>query len=76
MSDKNQMYRVSCPICRKHIIESSETDSKIKCDCGARFAIWIHDNVICIQELGALEARRAFQESKIKKYSALFQLEN
>ena len=40
------MYKVSCPICKRQIVESSESDSVMKCNCGANYRIWIHKDML------------------------------
>ena len=72
MSLKRIMYKISCPLCKMQIIESSETDSKLKCVCGASYDIWIHEDIICIRQNGVSEEQKAVQTSKAKKYSEFF----
>ena len=68
-------YTVSCPVCKRQIIESSETDSILKCGCGAKFSIWIHEDMICIQQMDVPEDRKAVQASRLKKYAELFRMD-
>ncbi len=70
--NKTGMYTVSCPICKRQIIESSETDSILKCACGAKFNIWIHEDMICIQQKDAPTEYKAVQASRRRKYAELF----
>lgn len=67
------MYKVSCPICKRQIVESSESDSVMKCNCGANYRIWIHKDMICIQQIGVAEERKMVQASRLKKYASLFE---
>ena len=76
MVDKISMYKVSCPICKKQMIESAESDSVIKCSCGASYNIWIHKDMICIQQIGVTEDRKMVQASRRRKYASLFEMEN
>ena len=73
MKNKTIMYAVSCPICKRHMLESAESDSVIKCSCGASFNIWIHEDMICIQQIGVTEERKMVQTSRLKKYASLFE---
>lgn len=62
-------YNISCPLCRRHLIKSSESDSEVKCNCGAAYNIWIHDGMICISQLDVEEEQRAVQVTRLKKYA-------
>ena len=67
------MYKVYCPICKRQLIESSESDSVIKCVCGASYNIWIHKDMICIRQMGVAEERKNVQTVRLKNYASLFE---
>ena len=68
-------YSIFCPVCTRHLIKSSESDSEVKCCCGAVYNIWIHDGLICINQMNVKPDRKAEKVKRLKLYEELLEAE-
>ena len=67
--NESSKYNISCPLCRRLLIKSSESDSELRCGCGATYNIWVHNGMICISQVDVLQRQGAVQVSRLKKYA-------
>lgn len=71
MKKDSQRFTVSCPVCGSQLFKASESsDMEITCrKCGNGYEVWIQEGMLCVEQMGTCEDRKAVFTARAKAYA-------